>query len=102
MSLLLDLPSELEAELATEAAQFGLPLSNYVLGLLATGRRKKMAVQTSAELVAYWRTRWYATGHHRSPSTCSRCSGPSGTVGPPLTHGTSGYRHFDRCEFREK
>ena len=56
MSLLLDLPSELEAELATEAAQLGLPLPNYVLGLLATGRRKKMAVQTGAELVAYWQS----------------------------------------------
>ena len=56
MSLVLDLPSELEAELATEAAQFGLPLSNYVVGLLATGRRKKLAVQTGAELVAYWQS----------------------------------------------
>lgn len=37
MSLVLDLPSELEAELATEAAQFGLPLPNDVVGLLATG-----------------------------------------------------------------
>ena len=56
MSLVLDLPSELEAELATEAAQFGLPLPNYVVGLLATGRRKKLAVQTGAELVAYWQS----------------------------------------------
>ena len=56
MSLVLDLPSELEAELTTEAAQFGLPLSNYVVGLLATGRRKKLAVQTGAELVAYWQS----------------------------------------------
>ena len=56
MSLLLDLPSELEAELATEAAQFGLPLPNYVVGLLATGRQKKLAVQTGAELVAYWQS----------------------------------------------
>ena len=56
MSLVLDLPSELEAELTTEAAQFGLPLPNYVVGLLATGRRKKLAVQTGAELVAYWQS----------------------------------------------
>ena len=56
MSLLLDLPSELEAELVKEAAQFGLPLSEYVLGLLAEGRRKKSAVRTGEELVAYWQS----------------------------------------------
>ena len=56
MSLLLDLPPELEAELATEAAQFGRPLPKYVLGLLATGRRQRVAVQTGAELVADWQS----------------------------------------------
>ena len=56
MSLVLDLPSELEVELVTEAAQFGLPLPNYVLGLLAMGRRKKLAVQTGADLVADWQS----------------------------------------------
>ena len=56
MSLLLDLPPELEAELATEAAKVGLPLPKYVLDILATGRRQKVPVQTGAELAAYWQS----------------------------------------------
>jgi hypothetical protein len=36
MSIMLDLPQELESELATEATQLGLSLTEYVLPLLAT------------------------------------------------------------------
>jgi hypothetical protein len=54
MSLVLDLPSELEAELAAEAANLGLSLSEYVLRLLAGGRGPTAGPRTGAELLAYW------------------------------------------------
>ena len=54
MSLVLNLPPELETELAAEAAQLGLPLPDYVLRLLAGGRASSPAPRTGAELVAYW------------------------------------------------
>jgi hypothetical protein len=54
MSLVLELPSELETELATEAARLGLPLSEYALRLIAAGRSATGALRTGAELVAYW------------------------------------------------
>ncbi|HZY89431.1 MAG TPA: hypothetical protein VFE78_31705 [Gemmataceae bacterium] len=54
MSLVLDLPSELEAELAAEAAHLGLPLPEYVLRLLAGGRGPTPGPRTGAELLAYW------------------------------------------------
>ena len=54
MTLLLDLPPELAANLTTEAARCGLPLPSYVLGLLTSGFRKPAPPQSGAELVAYW------------------------------------------------
>ena len=57
MTLILDLPQELERELAAEAARRNLSLSEYVVRLLSTvppaveGERPR----TGAELVAYWR-----------------------------------------------
>jgi hypothetical protein len=54
MSLVLNLPSELETELAKEAAQLGLSVSDYVLRLIDAGRGQRPMVQTGAELVAYW------------------------------------------------
>lgn len=54
MSLVLDLPAELESELVAEAARLGLPLPDYVLRLLATGRPPSPAPRTGAELLAYW------------------------------------------------
>jgi hypothetical protein len=54
MSLVLDLPAELETELAAEAARLGLPLPEYVLRLLAGGRAPTPAPRTGAELLAYW------------------------------------------------
>lgn len=50
MSLVLDLPPELETELAAEAAHLGLPLSEYALRLLAGGQSPR----TGADLLAYW------------------------------------------------
>jgi hypothetical protein len=54
MSLVLNLPPELETELAAEAAHLGLPLPEYVLRLLAGGRAPGPAPRTGAELVTYW------------------------------------------------
>jgi hypothetical protein len=54
MSVTLDLPAELETELAAEAAQLGLPLAEYVLRLLASGRPPHSVPRSGAELVAYW------------------------------------------------
>ena len=55
MSIILDLPQELEGELATEAARLGLSLAEYVLRLLSTRQFVEHMPTTGAELVAYWR-----------------------------------------------
>ena len=54
MSLVLDLPPELETELAAEAARLGLPLSEYAARLLAGGRNPPPVLRSGAELLAYW------------------------------------------------
>lgn len=54
MSITLDLPQELESELATEATQLGLSLAEYVLRLLSTRSLAGSVPTTGAELVAYW------------------------------------------------
>ena len=54
MSLVLDLPPELETELAAAAADLGLPLAEYALRLLSGGRSTHPAPRTGAELLAYW------------------------------------------------
>jgi hypothetical protein len=53
MSLVLDLPTELEKELATEAARLGLPISEYALRVLAGGGQRP-GLRTGAELLSYW------------------------------------------------
>jgi hypothetical protein len=55
MSLVLDLSAELETELASEAAQLGIPLSEYALRLIAVARETRPALQNGAELLAYWK-----------------------------------------------
>jgi len=52
----LDLPPELETELAAEAARLGLPLSEYALRLLAGARGPSPALRNGAELLAYWQS----------------------------------------------
>jgi predicted nucleic acid-binding protein len=52
MSLVLDLPAELENELSAEAAQLGLPLTEYVMRVLSGVR----TARSGAELVAYWQS----------------------------------------------
>jgi hypothetical protein len=54
MTLTLDLPPELETELATEAERLRLPLAEYILRVLAAGRPPNPMPRTGAELVAYW------------------------------------------------
>lgn len=57
MTLTLELPNDLERELAAEAARFGLPLSEYALRLLAAGAvifPNGAAPRTGPELVAFW------------------------------------------------
>jgi hypothetical protein len=54
MSIMLDLPQELESELATEATHLGLSLTEYVLRLLSTRSLVGQLPTTGAELVAYW------------------------------------------------
>lgn len=54
MRITLDLPQELERELATEATQMGLSLAEYVLRLLSTRSLVGPLPITGAELVAYW------------------------------------------------
>jgi hypothetical protein len=56
MSLVLDLPPELEAELAAEAADLGLALPEYALRLLAGGRSPRLTPRSGAELLAYWQS----------------------------------------------
>jgi hypothetical protein len=54
MSITLDLPQELESELATEATHLGLSLTEYVLRLLSTRSLVGSLPTTGAELMAYW------------------------------------------------
>ena len=54
MSVTLDIPEGLGSELTIEAQRVGLPLSDYVVTLLATGRTAGSLPKTGAELVAYW------------------------------------------------
>lgn len=56
MTITLDLPQELERELSAEAARQGVPLSEYALRLLATGRPARPMPKTGAELVSYWQS----------------------------------------------
>lgn len=54
MSLVVELPSELEAELETEASQAGLSLPDYVVRLVQLGRVAPTGPQSGSELLAYW------------------------------------------------
>jgi hypothetical protein len=54
MSLVLDLPPDLENQLAAEAARLGLPLPEYALHVLAGRHAPSSAPRTGAELLAFW------------------------------------------------
>ena len=53
-NITLELPSELEHELATEASQLKLPLSEYILRVLSFRPFLQNPPKTGVELVAYW------------------------------------------------
>ena len=54
MGLTLELPEELTAALADEAARRGLSLPDYASRLLASASPKPDHVQSGSDLVAYW------------------------------------------------
>ncbi|ASC72514.1 hypothetical protein XM38_034720 [Halomicronema hongdechloris C2206] len=54
MTVTLDLPSDLERELANEASELKLPLAEYILRVLAFRPFLQHPPQTGLELVAYW------------------------------------------------
>lgn len=57
MTLTLDLPDDLERKLEQSAARAGLPLAEYLVGLLAASVARQPASSpslTGAELVAIW------------------------------------------------
>ena len=54
MSLVLELPPELERDLAARAADLQLPLAEYVLRVLAGAGVVAPKFASGAELVAYW------------------------------------------------
>jgi hypothetical protein len=54
MSISLDLPPELESELSTEASKLNLPVSEYILRILAVRAVLADPPKTGADLVAYW------------------------------------------------
>lgn len=54
MNITLEIPSELERELAIEAFQLKLPLSEYILRVLSFRPFLQNSPKTGVELVAYW------------------------------------------------
>ena len=54
MTLMLELPTDVEADLAAEAERQGVPLEEYALRLLSTAVHGH-ALKSGAELVDYWR-----------------------------------------------
>ncbi|MCB9433601.1 MAG: hypothetical protein H6668_16630 [Ardenticatenaceae bacterium] len=54
MILTLELPKELESELANEANQLGLSLSEYTLRVLFSRPAVQGSPKTGGDLVAYW------------------------------------------------
>jgi hypothetical protein len=54
MSLTLDLPPQLAAELAAEAARRQMPLQDYAVHLLAARSGPSPQFKSGAELVQYW------------------------------------------------
>jgi hypothetical protein len=55
MTLTIELPAELEKELAAAANEAGMTLAEYTLQLLEMGLAPGARVGSGAQLVAYWR-----------------------------------------------
>jgi hypothetical protein len=54
MNISLELPSDLENELSTEAARLKLSLTEYVLRILTLRPDLENSPKTGAELITYW------------------------------------------------
>lgn len=54
MNISIELPSDLENELSTEASQLKLPLAEYILRVLSFRPFLQNPPKTGVELVAYW------------------------------------------------
>jgi hypothetical protein len=54
MTIVLDLPQELETKLSAEASRCGVPLQEYLLLILSNGGGDSGRFRTGAELMAYW------------------------------------------------
>lgn len=54
MNITLELPSELERDLANEASQLKLPLVEYILRVLSFRPFLQNPPKTGVELVSYW------------------------------------------------
>jgi hypothetical protein len=54
MTIVLDLPQELESKLSAEASRHGVPLQDYVLHILSSSGRNPGEFKTGPELMAYW------------------------------------------------
>ena len=54
MKISIELPSDLETELSTEASNLKLPLSEYILRILSLRTSLSNPPKTGAELIAYW------------------------------------------------
>ena len=54
MTLVLQLPPDLESELSAEANRLGLSIQDHALRLLSAAHAQNGQSMTGAELVAYW------------------------------------------------
>jgi len=54
MSLMLQLPPELESQLMVEASRMGLPLEEYIKRVLLAGRPPGPMPRNGSELLSYW------------------------------------------------
>jgi hypothetical protein len=54
MNISLELPSDLENELSTEASRLNLPLTEYVLRILSLRPDLENPPKTGVELITYW------------------------------------------------
>jgi len=54
VNISIELPSDLENELSTEASQLKLPLAEYILRVLSFRPFLQNPPKTGVELVAYW------------------------------------------------
>jgi hypothetical protein len=54
MTLTIELPETLQAELTDEASKANLPLPEYIVRILGSGRLPTPMPKTGADVVAYW------------------------------------------------